>query len=229
MQKINFYVPSEAQILLTSESINVVNYRFHILEHENKLYLQLFFESYTDTEEIPEPTCKKICDMAKQHRLTNAVVNTLLLPLKKKLIETVPELNNQINISRLLAAAKGYISRKDNPIAVFEMGALHSDMFINKYTVSYTMPIDNPDKVILLSSKENLLQEQQTLLFVFRACERIYQLSAFVKNGIFYLQTIAQNSSMLYQDIFEANWPLSDIYRRFVMKKNRLGILLNKK
>ena len=230
MEAINFYIPSEAQILLTSESVNVIDYRFHILEDDDALYLQIFFESYEDREIIPEPICMQICDLANRHRLTHAAVNQLLLPLKKKLIEAVPEPENetQINISRLFTSAKGYVLKQDQPVAVFMSGALCPDVFNNQYAICFTLPVENTDKVILLSSKDNLLQEQQLFLFMFYSYGHIYQMTAFFKNGVFYLQQITQASSMQHQDMFETDRPLPDIYRRFTMKKNRLGALLNK-
>jgi hypothetical protein len=232
MEIVNFYVPSEAQILLNPDTsaVSVINYQFHILKEEDKLYLQIFFESYTDTEEISEPICKQICDLADQHRLTNAAVNRMLLPLKMQLMQKMPELENQtfINISRLFTSAKGYISKEGNPIAIFTANALYPDVFNNKYSICFTLPIGNTDKIVLLSSKEHLLRDQQSVLFTFLAYDHIYQAAAFPKNGVFYLQQISQVSSMQHHELFTADCPLSDIYRRFMGKKNRLGVLFNK-
>lgn len=232
VEMVNFYVPSEAQILLNPDTsvVSMINYQFHIIEQDDQLRLQLCFESYTDTEEIPEPVCKQICDMAYQHRLTNAAVNQLLLPLKIKLIQNVPELEDktQINISKLFTSAKGYVSKENNPVAIFTDHTLCPDVFNNKYSICFTIPVDNQDQVILLTSKEYLLQERESALFVFRSFGKIYQATAMPQNGIFHLQQIIPVLSMQHQDMFETEHTLSDIYRRFTMKKNRLNALVNK-
>lgn len=232
MEVVNFYVPSEIQILLNPETstVSTINYQFRIVEQENKLWLLLCSESYTNTEEIPEPVCRQICDMAYQHRLTNAAVNQILFPLKTKLIQNIPESEDRthINISKLFMSAKGYILKENNPVAIFADNTLCPDVFNNKYSIRFTIPVDNQDKIILLTSKEYLLKERDSALFVFQSLKKIYQATAMLQNGIFHLQQIIPVSSMQHQNLFETDHSLSDICRRFMLKKNRLNALVNK-
>ena len=227
MEPVRYYVPSESPILVNPETSFVYNpsYQFQLETDDNKLYLHVSVERETASLEIPEVICQQICEMARQNTLTDAAVNHILYPFKQELICKIPLPEHAINLSYLFSVARGYVLKNGQPAAIFAKGALHLDMFHDIYSLCFTVPFNDPSQTVIITSEEHILRDQEQVIFMILADNTVYQITASVKNQIFYLQQIIKSETMQYQEFFVKERPLAEILQRFTAKKSRLAML----
>lgn len=223
MGTVNFYIPSESQVLLDLETFYVksITYRFCIETIDSALHLRISSNTDTKTERIPDSMLQKIHDLAQHNKLTHAAVDQMLIPIKKKLIMQLPA-EKMMNLSRLFASANGYAWKDGKPAMLFAKGSLQLDMFHDISSLCFTVSFQNTDHVIVLTSEEHILREREQIIFLMFADNIIYRATAIAENKSFYLQTITEIPMDQYQSLFQQNLSLIEIYRHFTYKKNRL-------
>ena len=230
MEVVNYYIPSESQLLLNPETsyMEVQICQFQLETEDNALFLRILTASATKSMIVPADICQDIIDRNKQNRLTNAYVNQVLYPVKSKLLQQIPLKDDMINLSQLLYAATGYSSKNNMPVAIFAAGAMRMDVFKDIYSLCFTLSLNDTSKILLISSEEHIMRDQERVVFTFIVDDVVYKAIAVSKNRTFQLQQITKNSEMQYRELFQNNEPLNNIYNKFTAKKSRLSLLRHK-
>lgn len=234
METVNYYIPSESQIILDTETANVQSSAYHFMLWTDTFFEKLFLNLQENldcaSEEVPDEICQKICRLHSKNQLTHAAVNQLLTPLKQSLIRRSmqDQVKTHINVSQILATARGYVIKDGKPIAIFTRGSLSLNQFDDVFSLRFTIAAEDTSKVAILTSREYMLRSNEHSLFVLYTDFGMYEVTATVDKEMFYLQHITEAQEMLHQDMFKAEMPLYAIIKRFTERKSRLSGLLNK-
>ena len=231
MDTVNYYVPSESHTLLHPETslIKQIVYQFQIEKDDEKLYLRCSSNESTAAEEIPKHVQEQICLLSVQKRLTDATVNNLLLPLKQSLTAKInTETEGFLDLSQL-TTARGYATKDNKTIALFECNALQPYRFGDAHMLGILLQTDDSSLVIKFMSKEYILENMGQVIFTFLMNDKLYQAATRVSNELFVLQRVTMVDTMQYENLFRENISLPDIYQQFIRKQSNLRKMLHLK